>query len=862
MHNSYSLLLIPNTANLIKFCFIIIQFSALFCTSFAIESTETAELDAALSLADILNIKLTTGSFLELNLQKSPLSITVIEDYKIKVSGARNLSELLDIFVPGFVYGYNKWNGTIWGMRGVFNDRNTKILFLVNGHKMNPQSRDGFQAETMLGPLEDIKRVEVLRGPASLAYGSGAIAGIINIITKSAINAENNSTISIASDDRKTLEPQANIYLRPDKNNFVTFSGGFRKSDGIPEAKTNIYGLDTWPFPSWVNNAYTPHNGIPSDGSYDNPEGNWRISGEWDYKDFLKFYARSTHQAENAGAWFPFNPWPGGIDSNSLPAHLGPGTYGPVVQPDDPFWSQDNSGECSRNQYNIDNLASDLEFDIPIRHNQLTLRAGFDGYADRSLTENRLSYSLSSPDGRGYKNIQEGFGEFRYTFNAQYLLKSIPKLQASGGLSWETDDMGNGLFCGNSNGQAGYYVISPVVYTIFSIVAEGLYDLTDKFSMEGGARLDLHTRATLLNGKLAFIYSLAENQTVKLIGQTASNYGSDDNYEYNRFHYVGSNVVDQAGTAKFGTALPNTPPTLVTPIVTIPSLSDMHSLKPEQSYSAELDYVGKPFSMLTVIPSLSATSIQNLISWDQSAFRDINCNGYNFFNAELEVKYLAGPFEIDASHTFTRLFATDVDKGNVTRHWALKPGISPSDAWYDSSKNIRGSWDYYPKQQYLTSIQDTTYLVKTTISADGKKFKNFPSNMTKLCVSFTPWKFVTLHTNARIWWGLDGRSGSPDAADPHTQMLSYMQNSLGYTVYDADTKPIVKLDANLLFHVQKDFSVAINVYNILGWDNGPYSLNGQTPFFVRNTFRYQQAEMYAVSSMDQFSAGITIAKEF
>ena len=53
-----------------------------------------------------------------------------------------------------------------WGMRGVVNDRHTKLIYLVNGHKMNAQARDGFQGEVVLGLLNDIERVEVLRGPA------------------------------------------------------------------------------------------------------------------------------------------------------------------------------------------------------------------------------------------------------------------------------------------------------------------------------------------------------------------------------------------------------------------------------------------------------------------------------------------------------------------------------------------------------------------------------------------------------------------------------------------------------------------------------------------------------------------------
>lgn len=143
------------------------------------ETTEAAPADDLLdlSLEELLNMKVTSGSFLDLDLKNSALSLTVINQEQIHLSGARHLSELLEIYVPGFQYMYNKWNGVIWGMRGVAADRNTKFIFLVNGHKMNTEARDGANMELDLGMLGDIERVEIIRGPSGLIYGSGAIGG-------------------------------------------------------------------------------------------------------------------------------------------------------------------------------------------------------------------------------------------------------------------------------------------------------------------------------------------------------------------------------------------------------------------------------------------------------------------------------------------------------------------------------------------------------------------------------------------------------------------------------------------------------------------------------------------------------------
>src|SRR5690606_16597684 len=100
----------------------------------------------------------------------------------------------------------------------------------INGHKMNTQARDGFQGETVLGLMKDIERIEVLRGPAGLVYGSGAIAGIVNVITKKA--TENKLEISTNFGTTGLQEYEANIYaIFPESDQNISISAGFRKAD-------------------------------------------------------------------------------------------------------------------------------------------------------------------------------------------------------------------------------------------------------------------------------------------------------------------------------------------------------------------------------------------------------------------------------------------------------------------------------------------------------------------------------------------------------------------------------------------------------------------------------------------------------
>jgi len=266
-----------------------------------------------LSLSDLLNIKLQTGSFLELDLAKSPVSMTIVDREKIELAGANNLSELLEIYVPGFQYMYNKWNGVLWGMRGVTNDRNSKFIVLVNGHKLNTESRDGFLQETAIGLFGEVERIEVLRGPAGLVYGSGAIAGVVNIVTREAtgngaeMEAKGRTWSAGFGNTQKSL--QGNVFGKIDENQSLRASMGWERSDGVGSHVSQIYGQPTWP------SAGIPQpNGSPVNGSALSSPGNWKADADWHYKDF-RLYARFTHQVQEGSGWFAEQPWPYLVDA-------------------------------------------------------------------------------------------------------------------------------------------------------------------------------------------------------------------------------------------------------------------------------------------------------------------------------------------------------------------------------------------------------------------------------------------------------------------------------------------------------------------------------------------------------------------
>jgi outer membrane receptor protein involved in Fe transport len=120
----------------------------------------------------------------------SPYTVTHITREMVEKSGARNLNELLDIFVPNLQVIRHHAHYNHVGIRGIISDREDKYLLRVNGKVMNNHFIVGADSERDLPLLRDIDCVDVIRGPGSTTYGAGAIAGVISITTLNGLTFE------------------------------------------------------------------------------------------------------------------------------------------------------------------------------------------------------------------------------------------------------------------------------------------------------------------------------------------------------------------------------------------------------------------------------------------------------------------------------------------------------------------------------------------------------------------------------------------------------------------------------------------------------------------------------------------------
>ncbi|MFZ6708654.1 TonB-dependent receptor plug domain-containing protein [Undibacterium sp. TC9W] len=130
-------------------------------------------------------ISVATGSALPL--RRAPAVATVITAADIEVTGATSLDGILET-VPGLHVGRSTvMNMAIYTIRGMRNTlSNPQVLVLINGTPViNAYTGDrGLISADM--PLENVARIEIIRGPGSALYGADAFSGVINIVTKTA----------------------------------------------------------------------------------------------------------------------------------------------------------------------------------------------------------------------------------------------------------------------------------------------------------------------------------------------------------------------------------------------------------------------------------------------------------------------------------------------------------------------------------------------------------------------------------------------------------------------------------------------------------------------------------------------------
>ncbi|MGZ7030681.1 MAG: TonB-dependent receptor plug domain-containing protein, partial [Thermoanaerobaculia bacterium] len=153
------------------------------CGQLMAQATNAAE---DLPLDALLNTRISTAAKYEQRVTDVPASVTVITAEEIARNGWQTLADAL-ASVPGVTLTYDR-GYTYLGVRGVGlpSDYNNRFLILLNGQPMLDGVAGAIDTGTALAiDMSLLSRIEFVRGPGSVLYGSGAMFGVINLVLKS-----------------------------------------------------------------------------------------------------------------------------------------------------------------------------------------------------------------------------------------------------------------------------------------------------------------------------------------------------------------------------------------------------------------------------------------------------------------------------------------------------------------------------------------------------------------------------------------------------------------------------------------------------------------------------------------------------
>ncbi len=137
------------------------------------------------SIEDLMNVEVSTVSKTDQKLSRTGSAVFVISSEDIRRSGATNIPDLLRM-VPGVEVAQIDANSWAISVRGFNAEVSNDLLVLVDGRKVSNTVSGGVWWDVLDIPLEDIERIEVIRGPGGSVWGANAVNGVVNIITKKA----------------------------------------------------------------------------------------------------------------------------------------------------------------------------------------------------------------------------------------------------------------------------------------------------------------------------------------------------------------------------------------------------------------------------------------------------------------------------------------------------------------------------------------------------------------------------------------------------------------------------------------------------------------------------------------------------
>ncbi len=200
---------------------------------------------ADIDLEDLLQLRVLSAGRKEQPLSGVPAAITIIRGDDILRMGATSIAEALRA-APGVHVGRNTANSWAICPRGFSDVLSNKLLVLMDGRSVYSPLHSGVYWDVQDTFLEDVDRIEVVRGPGGTLWGANAINGVVNIITKPATQTEG-VVVTAGGGTEERVFAGARAGFKASEDVFVrVYAKAFERDDAKSGADPRHRAYDGW----------------------------------------------------------------------------------------------------------------------------------------------------------------------------------------------------------------------------------------------------------------------------------------------------------------------------------------------------------------------------------------------------------------------------------------------------------------------------------------------------------------------------------------------------------------------------------------------------------------------------------------
>jgi iron complex outermembrane receptor protein len=221
-----------------------------------------------MDLSELLDVVVLTVAKKKGTLAEIPSAVFVITQDDIKRSGATSIPDALAL-APGIHVGRGTSSFRSVSARGFGGYSSNKVLVMIDGRTVFSPGHNGVQWEAQHVMLEDVERIEVVRGPGGTLWGANAVNGVINVITKKAKDTQG-TLVRIGTGNQ---HPLSTAVRQGGQINDTTFLRAYGMHDHFAANTLKDGGLDA------NDNWYFSQGGFRMDG-HPNNDQEWTLQGD------------------------------------------------------------------------------------------------------------------------------------------------------------------------------------------------------------------------------------------------------------------------------------------------------------------------------------------------------------------------------------------------------------------------------------------------------------------------------------------------------------------------------------------------------------------------------------------------------